>query len=104
MFRPFYSRMQRIKAYHEFHALVAVNLKYICNQEFANDNFLDVLAYEKGNQKVCLIMTEERILIVDGITKKKICDLPRNILHNIKTREILTFGEDKQSEDFLGKQ
>jgi len=49
-------------------------------------------------------MTEERILIVDGITKKKICDLPRNILHNIKTREILTFGEDKSSEDFLGKQ
>lgn len=39
-------------------------------------------------------MTEERILIVDGITKKKICDLPRSILYNIKTREILTQGED----------
>lgn len=49
MFRPFYSRMQKIKAYHEFHAYVAVNLKYICDQEYANDKFLDVLAYEKGN-------------------------------------------------------
>jgi hypothetical protein len=40
-------------------------------------------------------MTEERILIVDALSKKKIHDLPRNILYNVKTREILKIGEDK---------
>ena len=78
--RPFYGRNQRLKPYHDFQAHVAADLKLISQGGFAQDHFLDALGYQQPSQQspvaLCLILTEERILIVDADSKQVVKDLP----------------------------
>jgi hypothetical protein len=57
-FRPFYGKDQRIKAFHSFQANVCLNLKLICDGNYATDNFLDAFVYENGALQICFILTE----------------------------------------------
>lgn len=91
-FRPFYGRDQRLKAFHELQAYVALDLKVICQAEYAKDHFLDAMVCELADpdeyfDRVCIILTEERLLVVDA-QKSKIADLPVDRLWAAEARSV----------------
>ena len=58
----------------------------ICDGEFCLDHFLDALIYDNGVVQCCVILTEERILIVDAETKSKINNFPIEMIQGIERR------------------
>jgi hypothetical protein len=58
----------------------------ICDAEFSQDHFLDALIYDTGETQYCVILTEERVLIVDAETKLKVNDFPTNTIQGIERR------------------
>ena len=97
MFRPFYGRDQRIKSYQEFQASVALHLKFLSDGDYANDHFLDVMVYDNGSNKFCIILNEERILIVDALTKERVEDYAADDLHSIEVRPVFAQEEEVES-------
>jgi hypothetical protein len=103
--RPFYGTNRRIKQYYEFHAHVVLNLRIICSQQYISDQFLDAIIHIFKDIKICLILTEQRILIVDALDKSKIKDLQAETLkkvimepvyaRNLEMEEALEFSDDE---------
>lgn len=98
MFRPFYGQDQRIKSYHPFQASVALHLKFLADGEYAGDHFLDAIVYENGNKKYCVVITEERILIVDALTKERYEDYLAADIHGVEVRTVYA---DEEQEEFV---
>jgi hypothetical protein len=86
--RPFYGRNHRLKPYHDFQAHVAADLKLICKGDYSQDHFLDALGYANEEVALCLILTEERILIVDAETKAVVKDLLTTVLFRVDSKAI----------------
>jgi len=64
--RPFYSTLQLIKGYNDFHAEVLHHLLKVEKKRFAILNFLDAIIYNalgERKQKI-VIMTEELLLVI----------------------------------------
>ena len=78
----------RIKAFNEFQAFVALNLKVICKGDYSHDHFLDSLVYDNKTLKLCIILTEERLLIVDAVEKTMIRDFTAQMLHSVESRPL----------------
>ena len=88
MFRPFYGKDQRIKSYHPFQASVALHLKFLAEGEYAEDFFLDAIIYENASKKYCVIISEQRILIVDALTKDRVEDYLAQDIHSVEVRPV----------------
>ena len=91
--RPFYGENQQLKQFHVFHANVALNLKFICSCEYQHDSFLDAIVHSGDNQKLCFILTEQRLLIVDALEKTKIKDFNKQVLCDVVSKTVFK-GED----------
>lgn len=72
---------------------MALHLKFISDGEYADDHFLDAMVYEHANKKYCVIITEERILIVDALTKDKFKDFLAADIHSIEVRPVYSQEE-----------
>jgi len=55
---------------------------------------LDVVAYLKDNSSYCLILTEERILVIDASTKQRVHDYERDSLHSVFIKEIVAMPKE----------
>ena len=105
-FRPLYGRNQRLKPFHAFQAVVALNLKSICKGAYAGDHFLDAIGYANGDLRLCVILTEERVLIVDAIDRSLVKDFPTEVLCSVEGRplyhktevSVLDLGEIRKEE------
>lgn len=93
MFRPFYGRDQRIKSYHEFQASVALHLKFLADGDYADDHFLDAMVYDNGSHQYCVILNEERILIVDALSKERVEDHEAADIHGVDVRPVFAYDE-----------
>jgi len=96
--RPFYGANQRLKQFHHFHSNVALHLRVICNSDYEHDDFLDAIIYTNEQLKICLILTEQRLLIVDAIDKQRIKDFQAHQLSQVKSRPIYE-GAQAQAEE-----
>jgi len=75
---------------------VALNLKIICNGNYTNDHFLDAIVYDSQDLKLCIILTEERLLIVDALTKEMKHDFTADMLAKVETRTKFTYVTQPQ--------
>jgi len=76
---------------------VALHLKFLSDCDYANDHFLDVMVYDNGSNKFCIILNEERILIVDALTKERVEDYAADDLHSIEVRPVFAQEEEVES-------
>jgi hypothetical protein len=60
------------------------------NGDYQKDHFLDSLVYDNKTLKLCIILTEERLLIVDAVTKIVIRDFTSSMLHSVDSKPLYT--------------
>lgn len=77
-------------------------MKHICKADYANDHFLDAIIYVGDQLQLCIILTEERLLIVDAIDKSKIKDLPTDRLCMVEGRPVQPSREQRREEEKQG--
>lgn len=94
--RPFYGKIQKMKEYHDFQAIVAVRLKTIIGGDYSRDHFLDAVVYDNGQLRLCIILTEERMLIVDALEQTKIRDFRVDQLCTIESRPMPQYDNPLQ--------
>lgn len=71
----------------------------ICKGVYAEDHFLDAIIYVGSQLQLCIILTEERLLVVDAIDKSKVKELPIAQLCMVEGRPVYASGRDKKREE-----
>lgn len=71
----------------------------ICKGEYADDHFLDAIIYVGSQLQLCIILTEERLLVVDAIDKSKVKELPISQLCMVEGRPVYASRDKKREEE-----
>lgn len=82
--RPFYGKIQLIKIYDVFHAVVVQHLQKMSRGAFSKDHFVEALHYASAKENLTLLMTEEHLLIVDTKTREVTKYWDSRELNNVK--------------------